>query len=342
VPPQASLLTCLPKNLNISLQAIINDGSATLLSRAYTDQSTRFGLILGTGTNAAIHIPVSAIGPSKFGTRPQSWHDRATHVLVNTELSMFGGAGILPTTRWDDHLNLTHMMPDFQPLEYMTTGRYLGEIVRLIIVEAVETSSLFNGKLPPSLRDPYTLDTAIVAAISTDDTHTLSESSKLLQSCHPLATTPTPADLVFIRSICQAVARRAAAYLATSIHALWQLKNGAEASAPESDPLAEEVALESCGGTHEDDDHTPTPSAKVTIAYNGSVMEKFPGFRDACQRYISEIITYECGAKREDMMNVDEELAVEDIVVLEPALEAPIFGAAVAVACLEAEDDAPE
>ena len=145
------------------MDATVNDSNATLLSRAYQDDTTRMALILGTGTNAAIHLPVSALAHSKFGQRPQSWHDKATHVLVNTEYSMFG-KNVLPTTRWDDYLNLTHMHPDFQPFEHLISGRYLGEIVRLILLEAVQRAGLFGGQIPDSLRQPYNLDTGILAA----------------------------------------------------------------------------------------------------------------------------------------------------------------------------------
>ena len=161
---RASLLsTNTVKNLNVEMDAIVNDSSATLLSRAYQDDTTRMALILGTGTNAAIHLPVTALAQSKFGQRPQSWHDKAKHVLVNTEYSMFG-KNILPVTRWDDYLNVTHMHPDFQPFEHLISGRYLGEIVRLILLEAVQTAGLFNGQAPESLAQPYNLDTGILAA----------------------------------------------------------------------------------------------------------------------------------------------------------------------------------
>jgi hexokinase len=235
-------------------------------------------------------------------------------------------------TRWDDHLNQTHRMPDFQPLEYMITGRYVGEIVRLIIVEAVETAGLFNGELPISLREPYSLDTSIVAAIIADDTAAFSTSSKLLQTRHPSSVTPTVADLFFLRTVCAAVSGRAAGYLATSIHALWQLKNGAEAASPDVDSLAEEVQMEACTPTTTDDT-TPSPPPKITIACEGSVINKFPGFRDSCQRYISEIIAYECATLREELL--DDDSVLEDTVILAPAREGAIFGAAVAVACLE-------
>lgn len=144
------------------MQAIVNDSSATLLSQAYRDQSTRMSLILGTGTNAAIQLPVSAFAHDKFGTRPQSWHDAAENVLVNTEVSMFGKT-VLEKTRWDDELNMNHQYPDFQPLEHLVGGRYLGEIVRLILVEAIGTAGLFHGNMPAHLQEPYMLDTGVIA-----------------------------------------------------------------------------------------------------------------------------------------------------------------------------------
>lgn len=155
---------CQKRKLNLSLQAIVNDSSATLLSQAYRDSTTRISLIMGTGINAAIYLPISTLEREKFESREQSWWDEANHVLVNTELSMFGG-DIWNATRWDDDLNQKHQNPDFQPLEYKTGGRYLGELVRLVIVEAVEKGVLFGGYLPMGLDVPYALDTGLVAVI---------------------------------------------------------------------------------------------------------------------------------------------------------------------------------
>lgn len=88
----------------------------------------------------------------------------AKHVLVNTELSMFGKTAF-PTTRWDDYLNMTHSHPDFQPFEHLCSGRYLSEIVRLVLMEAISSFGLFGGEIPASFADPYTFDTGIMAVI---------------------------------------------------------------------------------------------------------------------------------------------------------------------------------
>jgi hexokinase len=149
---------CSRRGLNIQLNAIVNDSSATLLSKAFLDSTTRFALILGTGVNAAVHLPVHMFSPSKFGARPSEWFDSAKHVIVNTELSMFG-AGFLPYTRWDQQLLAAHSNPDFQPMEHFVSGGYLGEITRLVLVEGIRDAGLFGGVVPPSLRETYSLET---------------------------------------------------------------------------------------------------------------------------------------------------------------------------------------
>jgi hexokinase len=174
---------CGRKNLNVQLNAIVNDSAATLLSTAYSDPSTRFGLILGTGVNIAVHLPVDTINPEKYGVRPSSWHDAADHVIVNTELGMFG-KGLLPMTRWDTHLNSTHILPDFQPFEHLVSGRYLGEIARLILVEGIRDFNLFGGIIPLSLENAYSMETELLAKLqnSTTNREVMGPSSKTIRA----------------------------------------------------------------------------------------------------------------------------------------------------------------
>lgn len=384
---------CRERNLNVRIDAIVNDSSSTLLSRAYEDSSTRVSLILGTGTNAAIHYPVHAIGIDKFGTRPAEWFAQADHVIVNTELSMFGGGGVLPTTRWDDILNQTHLRPDYQPLEYMCTGRYLGEIVRLIIVEAVKKGGLFGGSLPESLRSPYTFDTSIAAHIQDDTSPSLSSSSAYLQKHHSFVTAPSLVDLQFLQQICTFVTRRAAAYLAASIHALWCLRNSSEAATlpptPDSvisssspndnshgndnpelsndlnkNPTNNTAATAATATTATTTTTTATATTtnttiaptidystqNVTIACDGSVINKYPGFYDQCQQYLNDLTLErdpswhsrpispppESGATSPSQKVMTSVVASPSI-TLEKANESALFGAAVAVAVAVSE-----
>ncbi|CAI7594016.1 unnamed protein product [Penicillium glandicola] len=311
--------SCRKRNLNVKVAAIVNDSSAALLSRAYADPKTRMSLILGTGTNMAIHFPVQEIGTAKFGVRPEGWFDHAKHVLINTEMSMFGG-GVLPMTRWDDILNRTHLRPDYQPLEYMITGRYLGEIVRLIIVEATETARLFGGELPHSMREPYSFDTSIVACLEEDSSASFSISATLLQKQHTFHNPPSVEDLRFLRRISQAVSRRAAGYLATAIHSMWCLRNEVEFPTPPStadslDKESPEVTVIESGD----------PDKTLSIACDGAVINKYPGFRAACQNYL-------------DQLTEDTYPGTGASIRLNPAPESAILGAAVAVAVSVAEN----
>jgi hexokinase len=277
------------------MDSIINDSSATLLSRAYEDPTTRFAVILGTGFNISVHLPVSALATTKYKGYPQKWLDEASHVLVNTELSMFG-KNVFPTTRWDEQLNETHVRPDFQPFEHMISGRYLGEVVRLIIVEAVRTTGLFSGEIPAKLAEPYSLDTGTLAAMELDESKSLTNAIALFQSKHPLSRIPTYNDIRFVRQVAQLVTHRAAAFLAAGIHSLWDLRITTEGL-------------------------TPATAGRMAIGCNGSVIEKYPLFRDLCQSHLDELTTAS-GAEPKS-------------IVLEVAVESAIFGAAVAVCCLE-------
>lgn len=309
--------SCRKRSLNVEMAAILNDSSAALLSRAYVDPKTRMSLILGTGTNMAIHFPVHEIGAGKFGTRPDGWFDYAKHVIVNTELSMFGG-GVLPMTRWDDVLNRTHLRPDYQPLEYMITGRYLGEIVRLIAVEAVETAGLFGGELPHSMREPYSFDTSIVAFLEDDSSVSLAGSAALLQKQHTFPSYPSVEDLRFLRRVCQVVSRRAAGYLATGIHSMWCLRNEVEfpSTSSGSDSLKESPEITVVESNES--------ALNVSIACDGTVINKYPGFRANCQAYLDELA---------EQTNPGSKSAIS----LNPAPESAILGAAVAVAVAVAE-----
>lgn len=290
--------SCRRKGLNVEMRAIVNDGNATLLSQAYRDPTTRMSLILGTGTNAGVYLPVRALGPEKFGDRPESWYEAAKHVLVNTEMSMIGKQH-LPVTRWDDLLNSKHVLPDFQPLEYLITGRYLGEIVRLILLEAIDTAGLFGGQTPERLVEAYAFDSRIIATFEGDSSPGLEKAKAAFLQAHPMRTPPRPSELEFIREVSRLVSRRAAAYLATALHALWTIRTESEGLAPGE-------------ATH------------VTIACNGTIVEKYPGYRELCQRRLDELCVAS-GASR-------------GAVTLKMAPESSIFGAAVAVACMEDQD----
>ncbi|KAK6613847.1 hexokinase-1 [Botrytis cinerea] len=251
--------SCLKRGLNVQLDAIVNDSSATLLSKAYIDPTTRFALILGTGLNAAAHLPVHIFSQPKFGIRPASWHDCAKQVIVNTELSMFGG-NYLPYTKWDKILKANHPRPDFQPFEHFASGGYIGEIVRLILIDGIQSAGLFGGVVPTNLREKYSLETETLSYIEANIHHS-----------SPILSYPTEIDLRALRLIASLVTLRSSGLIAAGVHALWHMRNTSE-----SIPLAN--------------------SAHTVVAYNGSVLENYPEFRRNTQKHI-DILVEASGAR---------------------------------------------
>lgn len=292
-------VACTSRGFKVRVEAIVNDGSATLLSQAYLDPDTTMGMILGTGTNAAAFLPVASMGKSKFGGRDAAWFTQATSVVTNTEWSMFS-KGIIPETRWDEKLNTMHPLPDFQPLEYKTTGRYLGEIFRLIIAEAVDKKALFDGVMPKTLLEPYSLDTAWMAKLEQDNSANWMDSAAMIQSVFGLKVAPTKHEVEFLRTVSEAISQRASAIVAVAIHSLCSFQK----------------------------DHalTTTDSAgasRASIACNGSVILKYPSFKKNCEEFLSQLIIEE---------SYGTNSSKNDTIILEPTHEAAVFGAAVAVA----------
>ena len=150
------------QKLRLQICALMNDTEATLLSHAYENPSTRISLVWGTGINAALLLPQAGVSKEKFRQRPKEWLDATDTVVLNTEASMFG-MGILPTTQVDVELDALSDHPGFQPLEQLTGGRYIGEIVRLYLMQGVRNGALFNGIVPRGLQTRSSLDSGLVA-----------------------------------------------------------------------------------------------------------------------------------------------------------------------------------
>lgn len=317
---------CKDHGLQVEVAAIINDSSAALLSESYRRPSTRFGLILGTGFNIAAHLPVITIDRPKFGTRPASWFDKASHVIVNTEMGMFGN-GFLPMTRWDEQLKASHPKPDFQPLEHFVAGLYIGELARLIMIEAINTTGLFGGVVPPSLVKPYTLETETLSILESDNTPLLESAQSTFSARHPTSQKPLVSEMLALRTISRLVTRRSAALVAAALYGLWELKREVESelvdsqnaeTSPSSVQFLENAKAELDLGS-------------VAVGFNGSVIEQYPDYRENCQQYINGLFQ----SFQEQSAETAAFPGASEPFELVPAKESSLLGAAVALACLE-------
>lgn len=161
----------LPK---LKIAAITNDTVATLASLAYSVKSlpnsrVAMGIIVGTGCNATIPMQLADLHESK-AKHVSSRDPNAVETVVNTEWTINGAAPPLHeqniTTKWDTQLDQACARPGFQPFEYMTGGRYIGELVRLVLYDYLTNHlGLSKKALPANLVQEYALTTSFISQV---------------------------------------------------------------------------------------------------------------------------------------------------------------------------------
>ena len=123
----------------LTVGALANDTVGVLAAGAYLDPRCDMGLIVGTGTNMAVAVPTNMLGrqlPSAPG--------RPGEMVINMECGNFDGVRSIQTA-YDRRLGRRVGHSDGQLLEKMVSGRYLGEIVRLTMLDLASTGRGIRG-----------------------------------------------------------------------------------------------------------------------------------------------------------------------------------------------------
>ena len=258
--------------VSLNVQSIINDLLAVFSAARFLDEHTLLAMVLGTGVNFCCQLAVlQQIAPDK---RLREEH----HVLFNTETSLFGRS-LLPlfATKYDCAIDARfadfahfhpHMEVDpftntiFQPLELLSSGRYLPELARLVVVDMVAQKEIFaNQKNLSMLEHAYQGFTGeLMCGISeSDNDFSVAELVEKHFSWAPqLISLPDAANL---RMLVDAILGRAAYVLAVAIVAYVKL-------------------LAQHNGEFKD--------SQISIGYVGSVMEYFESLRNAVTRLVNE------------------------------------------------------
>jgi len=117
-------------------------------------------VIFGTGCNAAYMERVGNIPKMKnFGI------DDDAEIAINCEWGAFDSFQHehLPRTKYDQIVDETSNKPGEQAFEKLISGRYLGEILRLVICELIDEGTLFLGQNTYKLEIPFSFDTAFLS-----------------------------------------------------------------------------------------------------------------------------------------------------------------------------------
>ncbi|KAM3515791.1 hypothetical protein MY11210_000562 [Beauveria gryllotalpidicola] len=269
---------------DIKVTAISNDSVSTLVSFIYNfggtaHQRASMGLILGTGSNATVPLRLSLLHRSKWPRNinvldGESLSD--AKIAVNTEWSINGTAppmrklGLI--TSWDDQLSAQTEIPGFQPLEYMSSGRYLGELGRIMLVDyMVNTLCIARKTLPLALLQRHGLSTTFLSHFKP------LEHGKLLASLRAELPESTGKDGFLwtehlaeaLYRIAKAIEVRAAGIIAAGTLALLTLSEELPANATEA---------------------AATTPKELGVGYTGGCIVHFQDYLQDCQRFIDELV----------------------------------------------------
>lgn len=153
------------KSIPVEVTALINDTTGTLVASMYSEPNTVMGLIFGTGVNGAYYDQAQAI-PKLEGLLPSDIDQEGIPMAINCEYGAFDNEHkVLPRTKYDVQIDAESPRPGQQTYEKMIAGYYLGEVLRLILVEWYENGLVFKDQDISGLRKAFAMDTSYPSRI---------------------------------------------------------------------------------------------------------------------------------------------------------------------------------
>lgn len=244
------------ENVPIEVVALINDTTGTLVASAYTDPETKMGLIFGTGCNGAYYDVCGEI-PKLEG---QFHGDVAGESLmaINCEYGAFDNElAVLPRSKFDHQIDAESPRPGQQAFEKMISGYYLGEVLRLALLDLLAKGIFFKDQDLSKLNQPFILDTSFPARIEEDPYENLSDVQDLFQQ--ELGIQTTDAERSVIRRLAEVIGERSARLSVCGIAAICKKRGYKTAHA----------------------------------AADGSVFNKYPGFKERAAKGLRDIFQWE-------------------------------------------------
>ncbi|CCE92233.1 hexokinase 2 TDEL_0D06490 [Torulaspora delbrueckii] len=240
------------KKLPINVVALINDTTGTLVASLYTDSETKMGVIFGTGVNGAYYDVCSGIEKLEGKLPADITPDMP--MAINCEYGSFDNEHqVLPRTKYDVMVDEGSPRPGQQAFEKMSSGYYLGELLRLVLVDLHSQGFIFQGQDLTKLNTPYIMDTSYPSKIEDDPFENLEDTDDLFSKDLGIKTTSPERKL--IRRLCELIGTRSARLSVCGIAAICQ-KRGYETA---------------------------------HIAADGSVFNKYPGFKERAAEGLKDI-----------------------------------------------------
>lgn len=224
---------------NIEVTAIVNDTVGILLAGAYLNPTVDIGSICGTGHNSCY---------------VETNKDNCYQEIINIEAGGFSHKA-LQENLFDVELDIQSERSGSNHLEKMVSGRYLGEILRLVILYLINNKTVFTKQnVLQTINSPYSISTGDLAELLADENNI--KNNDLLKESWGLS---TENDLEIITYIARCITNRAADLIAGTFAGIIR---------------------------HMDLDL----NSPHTIAIDGSLYEKLPGFSERIKKRVNEVL----------------------------------------------------
>ncbi|XP_063047857.1 hexokinase HKDC1 isoform X2 [Engraulis encrasicolus] len=185
---------------DLDIVAVVNDTVGTMMTCAYEDPKCEIGLIAGTGSNVCYMEEMRNV---------ETAEGDEGKMCVNTEWGGFGDNGCMEDIRnkYDREVDEGSLNNGKQRFEKMTSGMYLGEIVRQILTDLTHRGLLFRGRITEPLKTRGIFETKFLSQIESDRLALLQVRCILQQLGLDDSTCD---DSIIVKEVCGAVSRRAA------------------------------------------------------------------------------------------------------------------------------------
>ncbi|KAM9650366.1 hexokinase-4 isoform 1-T1 [Trichechus inunguis] len=186
-------------DFEMDVVAMVNDTVATMISCYYEDHQCEVGMIVGTGCNACYMEEMQNV---------ELVEGNEGRMCVNTEWGGFGDSGELDEflLEYDRIVDETSVNPGQQLYEKLIGGKYMGELVRLVLLKLADENLLFHGKASEQLRTRGAFETRFVSQVESDS----GDRKQIYNILSTLGLRASATDCDIVRRACESVSTRAA------------------------------------------------------------------------------------------------------------------------------------
>ncbi|XP_021230614.1 glucokinase isoform X5 [Numida meleagris] len=186
-------------DFEMDVVAMVNDTVATMISCYYEDHRCEVGMIVGTGCNACYMEEMHNV---------ELVEGDEGRMCVNTEWGAFGASGELDEflLEYDRVVDETSLNPGQQLYEKIIGGKYMGEIVRLVLLRLVDENLLFSGQACEKLKTRGAFETRFVSQVESDS----GDRKQIYNILTAFGLLPSGPDCDIVRMVCESVSTRAA------------------------------------------------------------------------------------------------------------------------------------